>query len=137
LKGEKHAISNTTGVWQETHVSGIIRAILDDQNKPGIPPLLGLRKLDPLPTIKSEKRFLEAAAAEFFKGWQLGSSVEVQVPTLTSNHLTVAIIKYFEESGRLKDAAAFFEPLFNEDLEVGPVLASCYIGCGIYFIIIR
>lgn len=92
---------------------------------------MGLRKLDPLPTIKSEKRFLEAAAAEFFKGWQLGSSVEVQVPTLTSNHLTVALMKYFGESGRLMDAAAFFEPLFREDLEVGAALASCYIGSGI------
>lgn len=68
LKGERHSISNTAGIWQETQVSGVLRALMDDRNKPGIPPMMGLRKLDPLPTLKSEKRFLDAASAEFFKG---------------------------------------------------------------------
>lgn len=31
-------------------------------------PLLGLRKLDPLPTLLAEKRFLETAASQFWKG---------------------------------------------------------------------
>lgn len=68
LKGERHCINNAGPIWQETYVSAFLRAIHDDQNKPGIKPLLGLRKLDPMPTLKSEQRFLEAAAGEFFKG---------------------------------------------------------------------
>ena len=69
LKGERHSINNTAAIWQETYVSAVLRAIHDDQNKPGTQPLLGLRKLDPLPTVKSERRFLDSAAAEFFKGF--------------------------------------------------------------------
>jgi hypothetical protein len=68
LKGERHTIGNPAGIWQETMVSAVLRSIMDDQNRPGSEPLLGLRKLDPLPTIKMEKRFLEAASMEFFKG---------------------------------------------------------------------
>lgn len=63
-------------------------------------------------------------------GWQLGSSSDVQVPTLSSNHLTQALLKYYTESGRLSEAARFLAPLFLEDLEVGTVLAHCLIGCG-------
>jgi hypothetical protein len=131
LKGERHPITNAAGIWQETQVSAVLRAILDDQNKPGVQPLLGLRKLNPLPTLKSEARFLEAAAADFFKGWQLGSNSEIQVPTIFSNHLSQAILKYFQDSGRIGEAAKFFSPLFEEDLEVGPLLAWCYIQSGI------
>ncbi|KAJ3364098.1 hypothetical protein HDU91_002722 [Kappamyces sp. JEL0680] len=129
LKGERHSITNNNAIWQETYVSAILRAIHDDQNKPGSAPLLGLRKLDPMPTIKSERRFLDAASAEFFKGWQLGCSMEVQVPTLCSNHLTTGVVKYFKDAGRLAEAANFLQPLFKEDLEVGAVLAQAYIGC--------
>jgi hypothetical protein len=68
LKGDRHPITNSAAIWQEVYVSAVLRAIHDDQNKPGSQPLLGLRKLDPLPTIKSERRFLDAASAEFFKG---------------------------------------------------------------------
>jgi hypothetical protein len=71
LKGERHSINNSAAIWQETYVSAVLRAIHHDENRPGQEPLLGLRKLDPLPTIKSETRFLEAAAAEFFKGLKL------------------------------------------------------------------
>ena len=60
----------------------------------------------------------------------MGCSDEVQVPTLSSNHLTSGIVKYFKDAGRLQEAAVFFYPLFEEELEVGPVLAQCYIGCG-------
>ncbi|KAJ3312987.1 hypothetical protein HDV04_002469 [Boothiomyces sp. JEL0838] len=128
LRGDKHEITNSAAIWQETYVSAVLRAIHDDQMEEGVEPLLGLRKLDPLPTIKLEKRFLEAAAAEYFKGWQLGSKSEVQVPTVSSNHLVDGILKYFTNAGRLHDASAFFSTLFVEDPEVGAVLAQTYLG---------
>lgn len=62
-------------------------------------PILGLRKLDPLTTPPNEKRFLEAAQAEFWKGWQLGTSPHVQVATFYSNHLSNGIYKYFFDVG--------------------------------------
>ncbi|KAJ2998551.1 hypothetical protein HDV02_004455 [Globomyces sp. JEL0801] len=128
LRGEKHDIKNNNAIWQEAYVCAVLRSLLDDQNAEGVDPLLGLRKLDPLPTLKTERRFLEAAAAEFFKGWQLGSEPEIQVPTSTFNHLTHAIMKYFGEAGRLGEVAKFLEPLFAEDPEVGSLLAQAYIG---------
>lgn len=70
LRGDRHPISNPA-IWQETFVSGIVRALLDDNEEADGndgKPLLGLRKLDPLPTLNVEKRFLEAAAEEFWKG---------------------------------------------------------------------
>ncbi|KAI8611981.1 Chs5p-Arf1p-binding proteins-domain-containing protein [Chytriomyces sp. MP71] len=130
LRGDKHRITNPA-IWQETYVSAVLRAILDDNDEPDGNdgnPILGLRKLDPLDTLNAEKRFLEAAAAEFWKGWQLGTNPEVQIATYFSNHLTNGIVKYFREGGRLDKAAKFFEGLFVKDPEVGAVLASSYFG---------
>ncbi|KAJ3219428.1 hypothetical protein HDU67_001259 [Dinochytrium kinnereticum] len=130
LRGDKHPIANNA-IWQETAVSSVLRSILDDNDEPDGndgQPLLGLRKLDPLPTLALEKRFLEMARLEFWKGWQLGTDPEVQVATYFSNHLTNGIMKYFGECGRLEEAAKFFEPLFEKDPEVGAVLARSYLG---------
>ncbi|KAJ3102197.1 hypothetical protein HDU96_009714 [Phlyctochytrium bullatum] len=126
----RHPISNPA-IWQETAVSSILRSILDDNDEPDGndgQPLLGLRKLDPLPTLAMERRFLDMARQEFWKGWQLGTEPEVQVATYFSNHLTNGIMKYFSECGRLEEAAKFFEPLFEKDPEVGAVLAKAYLG---------
>src|SRR5687768_5796960 len=60
IKDCRHPISNV-GLWNETAVSGVLRAILDDNDEPDGndgQPLLGLRKLDPLPTLADEKQFL-------------------------------------------------------------------------------
>ena len=49
----------------------MVRAIMDDNDEADGNdgnPLMGLRKLDPLPTLSIEKKFLEAAQAEFWKG---------------------------------------------------------------------
>jgi len=88
----------TPEIWQETYLSGVLRAILyaDDPNYS----LLGYRKLDPIPTPDHEVRFLMAAENLFFKGWQLGSEPEIQVATIVNNHLSVGIFKYFGELSR-------------------------------------
>ncbi|KAJ3084081.1 chaps-domain-containing protein [Rhizoclosmatium globosum] len=130
LRGDKHKITNPA-IWQETYVSAVLRAILDDNDEPDGNdgnPILGLRKMDPLDTLNTEKKFLEAAALEFWKGWQLGTNPEVQIATYFSNHLTNGIMKYFRDGGRLDQAAKFFEPLFAKDAEVGAVLAASYFG---------
>ncbi|KAJ3225880.1 hypothetical protein HDU81_007605 [Chytriomyces hyalinus] len=130
LRGDKHRITNAA-VWQETYVSAVLRSLLDDNDEPDGNdgnPILGLRKMDPLDTLGAEKRFLEAAAAEFWKGWQLGTNPEVQIATYFSNHLTNGIMKYFKEGGRLDQAAKFFDSLFAKDAEVGAVLAPSYFG---------
>ena len=48
-------------------MSSVLRAILDDNFEPDGNdgrPLLGLRKLDALPSLAAEKRFLDAVEAE-------------------------------------------------------------------------
>lgn len=61
-------------------------------------------------------------------GWQLGSDPEIQVATVTSNHLTAGIMKYFGESFRLQHAANLFEKLVDREPEVASLLARSYIG---------
>ena len=53
-------------MWQETFLSACVRAILfaDDGNYR----IAGYRKLDPIPNVASEARFLEAAHNLFEKG---------------------------------------------------------------------
>ncbi|KAL2913058.1 bud site selection protein [Polyrhizophydium stewartii] len=130
LRGDRYPITNAA-IWQETFVSAVLRAILDDNDEPDGndgQPLLGLRKIDPLQTLGAEHRFLEAAALEFWKGWQLGSQPEVQVATPFSNHLTNGIFNYFKNAGRLAEAARFFADLDSRDPDVAAVLAKAYLG---------
>jgi len=130
LKGDRHPITNNT-LWQETYISGILRAIMDDNDEPDGNDgnqLRGLRKLDAIKTLESEQRFLEAAYAEFWKSWQLGTEPEVQVATYVSNHLSNGLMKYFGNSYRYDIAAGFFNTLVSKDPEVSVLLAKSYIG---------
>jgi hypothetical protein len=90
-------------------------------------PILGLRKMDPMATLSGERRFLDAVQQEFWKGWQIGSDSTVQSSTLCSNHLTDGILKYFYSSGRIKEATSFFNTLYNEDSDLGGILAQTLI----------
>ncbi|WVQ80068.1 hypothetical protein IAT38_002169 [Cryptococcus sp. DSM 104549] len=124
LHGQKHAA--TPELWQETYLSALLRAIryADDASYR----LAGYRKLDPITTPEAEMRFLKAAEALFFKGWQLGSDPEIQVATVVTNHLTSAILKYFSDSFRLDRAANLFERMMAREPEVSSLLARSYIG---------
>ena len=116
----------TPEIWQETYLSGVLRAILyaDDPNYS----LLGYRKLDPIPTPDHEVRFLMAAENLFFKGWQLGSEPEIQVATIVNNHLSVGIFKYFGELSRYEQAVNLFEKLWAREHEVAALVAKAYLG---------
>ncbi|KAI8909184.1 Chs5p-Arf1p-binding proteins-domain-containing protein [Gorgonomyces haynaldii] len=131
IRGERQPISNND-LWREAYVSSVLRALLDNNDEPmenDQKPLLGLRKMDPMPTLSSEKRFLDACAQEFWKGWQLGSDATNQVPTFATNHMTQAIVKYFRDAGRLREAIKFLQPLFEQDADIGAVLAKVMIEC--------
>jgi len=90
--------------------------------------LRGLRKLDAIKSLESEQKFLEAAYAEFWKSWQLGTDPEVQVATFVSNHLSNGLMKYFGDSYRYDIAAEFFKSLASKDPEVCVLLARSYFG---------
>jgi len=130
LKGDRHPITNNS-LWQETYISGVLRAIMDDNDEPDGNDgnqLRGLRKLDAIKTLESERRFLEAAYSEFWKSWQLGTEPEVQVATYVSNHLSNGLLKYFGDSYRYDIASEFFKPLASKDPEVSVLLAKSYFG---------
>lgn len=116
----------TPEIWQETYLSAVLRSILyaDDSNYA----LLGYRRMDPIPTTDHEVRFLMAAENLFFKGWQLGSSPEIQVATIVNNHLAAAILKYFGESSRYEHAVNLFEKLWAREPEVAALVAQSYLG---------
>ncbi|SGZ27071.1 BQ5605_C025g10045 [Microbotryum silenes-dioicae] len=124
LRGDKHEA--TPAIWQEVYLSALLRAILyaDDANYR----LAGFRKMDPITSIEAELRFVAAAEAAFFKGWQLGSEPEIQVATVVSNHLTAGLMKYFGDAFRFGPAVNLFEKLVVKEGEVACLLAQSYIG---------
>ncbi|KAJ9121067.1 hypothetical protein QFC24_005048 [Naganishia onofrii] len=124
LRGERHEA--TPALWQETYLSAILRAIryADDASYR----LAGYRKLDPITSIEGEQKFLEAAEALFFKGWQLGSDPEIQVATVISNHLTAGLMKYFGDAFRLERLVNLFSKLVEREPEVAALLAQSYFG---------
>ncbi|EJT99413.1 chaps-domain-containing protein [Dacryopinax primogenitus] len=124
LHGDRHEA--TPELWQETYLSAVLRSVLyaEDQSYR----LAGYRKLDPITTTESELRFLQAAEALFFRGWQLGSDPEIQVASPVSNHLVSGLLKYFGDSGRWQPLANLFEKLFAREPEVASLLAKSYIG---------
>ncbi|RKP24430.1 Chs5p-Arf1p binding protein, partial [Syncephalis pseudoplumigaleata] len=104
----------TPELWSETYMSALLRAILysdDCQYR-----LSGYRRFDPVPTLDSEQRFLDATVQLYHKGWQLGTEAEIQIATNSKNHLTSGLMKYFSQSGRYHDP------------EAGALLAEAYIG---------
>jgi hypothetical protein len=129
-KGDRHPITKDD-IWQETFVCGVLRCIFDtsdDNYGLDSAPLLGLKKCDPLSTLVAESRFLEAAALEMWKGWQLGARYTVHSPSLTSNHLIDGICKYFRDSQRLEEAVKFFTMLYQEEKEMACILADLLIA---------
>ncbi|GAA5911637.1 hypothetical protein JCM6882_008061, partial [Rhodosporidiobolus microsporus] len=124
VRGERHEA--TPAIWQEVYLSAMLRAILyaDDANYR----LAGFRKLDPITSLDAELRFVQAAEAAFFKGWQLGSEPEIQVATVVSNHLTSGLMKYFGDSFRYGPAVNLFEKLVVKEGEVACLLAQSYLG---------
>ncbi|KAJ7512419.1 Chs5p-Arf1p-binding proteins-domain-containing protein [Mycena galericulata] len=124
LRGERHEA--TPEMWQETFVSALLRAILysDDPTHS----LDAYRKLDPITSPEGELRFLAAAESLFLKGWQVGSDPEIQVASVTTNHLTAGLLKYFGASGRYQQAANLFEKIAAREPEVSSLLARAYLG---------
>ncbi|BGP25158.1 chAPs family protein [Rhodotorula toruloides] len=124
VRGERHEA--TPQIWQEVYLSAMLRAILyaDDANYR----LAGFRKLDPIASLDAELKFVAAAEAAFFNGWQLGSEPEIQVATVVSNHLTSGIMRWFGESFRYGPAVNLFEKLVVKEGEVACLLAQSYLG---------
>ncbi|BGP16766.1 hypothetical protein JCM10213_002158 [Rhodosporidiobolus nylandii] len=124
VRGERHEA--TAQIWQEVYLSAMLRAILyaDDANYR----LAGFRKLDPITSLDAELKFVAAAEAAFFQGWQLGSEPEIQVATVVSNHLTAGVLKYFGDSFRYGPAVNLFEKLVVKEGEVACLLAQSYLG---------
>ncbi|KAH8551744.1 Chs5p-Arf1p-binding proteins-domain-containing protein [Umbelopsis sp. PMI_123] len=121
--GERHEATNQ--MWLETYLSACVRAILfaDDGNYR----IAGYRKLDPIPNVGSEARFLDAAHNLFDKGWLLGSNPEVQTATIVKNHLSDALMKFFSYNFQLEPLIDFLERLYGKDPEIGALLAKAYI----------
>ena len=112
-------------MWNETYVCAVLRAILytDDHNYR----LNGWRKLDPLPDLEAESKFLDTVEKLFTNGWQLGSDPDVQVATIVTNHLTTALITYFGYTGRHEIAINLFEKLRSQSPEVVALLVKNYL----------
>ncbi|KAL8732115.1 MAG: hypothetical protein Q9181_004068 [Wetmoreana brouardii] len=122
-RGDKRVASET--LWMETFLCGVLRAYAyaDDGSGESIKKIIGVRRFDPITSTEMEHRFLDAAERLFFKGPQLGSEPEVQVPNNASNHLTTGLLNYIHTTGRYTSGINLFEKLRTRDLEVSSLLA--------------
>lgn len=123
-RGQKKE-SPSPDLWLEAFVCAVLRALLysDDPNYR----LNGWRKLDPIPDIDIETKFLDAVARLFRNGWQLGSEPDVQIATNVTNHLTTALLEYFSYTGRYASATNLFEKLRANTPEVVALLVKTYL----------
>ncbi|ORZ36191.1 Chs5p-Arf1p-binding proteins-domain-containing protein [Catenaria anguillulae PL171] len=113
--------------WAELFVSGALRAMLVDSPDVYPPGPPALRRVDPLPDLNVEARFLEAARDVFPRGWQLGPNPDVQVPSLTSNLLVCGLTRYFGiGAGRWDVLAKLWRELLPVDASVASLLAETY-----------
>ncbi|KAF8183107.1 Chs5p-Arf1p binding protein [Mycena galopus ATCC 62051] len=143
LHGEQH--DATPDMWQETYVSALLRVILysDDPTHA----LDAYRKLDPITSPRAScasslrPRHCSSRAPHISllrrhdklivrtrTGWQVGLDPEIQVASVTMNHLTAGLMKYFGASGRFQQAANLFEKLVVREPEVSSLLARAYLG---------
>nr|POF03868.1 uncharacterized protein c31f10.16 [Quercus suber] len=115
--------------WLETYLCSVLRAYSYADNGSGdiIKRIVGVRRFNPITSTENEQKFLEAAEALFFSGWQLGSDPEIQVPNLVANHLTSGLLDYFKTTGRFASGINLFEKLRQRDAEVNSLLARVYL----------
>ncbi|KAL8770544.1 MAG: hypothetical protein Q9209_003800 [Squamulea sp. 1 TL-2023] len=127
-RGDKRVASDA--LWMETFLCGVLRAYAyaDDGGGESIKKIIGVRRFDPITSTEMEHRFLDAAERLFFKGPQLGSEPEVQVPNIASNHLTTGLISYIHTTGRYTSGINLFEKLRTRNLEVSSLLARVMIS---------
>ncbi|SLM38097.1 Tetratricopeptide-like helical domain [Lasallia pustulata] len=126
-RGDKRVASEA--LWLETFLCAVLRAYsyADDGSGDTIKKIIGVRRFDPITSTEVEHRFLDAAERLFFKGWQLGSEPEIQVPNLVSNHLTTGLINYIHTTGRYASGINLFEKLRSRDPEISSLLARVFI----------
>ncbi|KAL9600689.1 MAG: hypothetical protein Q9219_003019 [cf. Caloplaca sp. 3 TL-2023] len=122
-RGDKRVASDA--LWMETFLCGVLRAYAyaDDGSGESIKKIIGVRRFDPITSTEMEHKFLDAAERLFFKGPQLGSEPEVQVPNNVSNHLTTGLINYIHTTGRYTSGINLFEKLRTREVEVSSLLA--------------
>lgn len=132
----------TETLWLETYMSSMIRSLLyaDDESYR----ITGYRRLTPIPNKDAERRFVDAAERLFplgirilssilMEGSQLGSEPEVQVATISTNHLTTAVMKYFCITGRWEQGINLFHKLREREPEVDLLLSKLYLEMGLSF----
>ena len=129
-RGDQHEA--TDDLWLETYLCSVLRAYsyADDGSGDTIKKIVGVRRFNPITSTELEHRFLDAAERLFFKGWQLGSDPEIQVPNLVSNHLTTGLLKYIHTTGRYASGINLFEKLRTKDPEISSLLARVYISAN-------
>ncbi|KAI9841517.1 MAG: hypothetical protein M1838_003524 [Thelocarpon superellum] len=117
-------------LWLETYLCAVLRAYsyADDGSGDTIKKIAGVRRFNPITSTEAEHKFLDAAERLFFKGWQLGSDPEIQVPNLVSNHLTAGLLRYIHTTGRYASGINLFEKLRTRDIEVSSLLARVYVA---------
>ncbi|KAK9466141.1 Chs5p-Arf1p-binding proteins-domain-containing protein [Lipomyces arxii] len=122
-RGEKHKANEQ--IMLETYVCSVIRGILfaDDEDYN----ITAYRRFNPIATREAEEKFVDAFSKLVTKGWQLGSQLEVQVPTLLSNNLITTFFKYLDMTGRYTEGVNLLEKLRSKEPDFAALLARVFL----------
>jgi tetratricopeptide (TPR) repeat protein len=141
-----YRISLTPEMWLETYLSAMIRALNVEKDSPlfsnGFSVVfqqnnnyfqhllahLAIRRLNPIPNLKAEAQFLDAAKSVFLNGWTLGSGLACHTPNLVNNYLSMAIQTYFRTVKRRVKEYEFFNNFLQYDADIASILANSLIS---------
>lgn len=116
IDGYREKIQETDKIWTEVFASGVIRSLLtSEEDDEQVNSIVESRNLNPFPTIGLAKQFFSAFEELFPEGPNIGSSPEIQNPTLISNYLVDAFLKAVELTGLYDDALTILNKLREKD----------------------
>jgi len=125
INGYGERIKEDDKIWLEVFVSGIIRSLLSsEEDDEQVNAVVESRNLNPFPSVALAKQFFDAFEQLFENGPNVGSSPEIQSPTITSNYLVDAFLKAVELTGLYDYALEVLKRLRETYEEVASLIVT-------------
>ena len=86
---------------------------------------LSVRTVNPLPTLRDERLFLDGVRTLFAHGWKLGCEQDSQQATPVNNHMVAVLQYYFRKMQRHELAVEFWSASSTDLLKRQPELGAC------------
>jgi tetratricopeptide (TPR) repeat protein len=112
LNGAGEKVQEDDKIWLEAFASSVMRALLTtEEDDEQVNAIVESRNLNPFSTPELGKLFLHAFEELFFEGVTVGSTPEIQTPTLIDNYFADAFLQAVEMTGLFDEALEVLERL--------------------------